>query len=48
MVFITGARQVGKTYLSKQIAKEFESTQYLNFDAIDDRRIINEMKWKRN
>ncbi len=48
MVFITGPRQVGKTYLSKQIAQEFSKSQYLNFDNIEDRRIINEMIWSKN
>ena len=48
MVFITGPRQVGKTYLSKQIAEKFSKTQYLNYDILDDRRIINEMQWRKN
>ena len=46
MVFITGPRQVGKTFLAKQIAKEFDNPQYLNFDNIHDRRIINNMTWR--
>ncbi|MCB0749521.1 MAG: ATP-binding protein, partial [Ignavibacteriae bacterium] len=48
MVFITGPRQVGKTYLSKQIAQEFSKSQYLNFDNMNERKIINEMTWKKN
>ncbi len=48
MVFITGPRQVGKTYLSKQIAEKFSKTQYLNYDILEDRRIINEMQWRKN
>ena len=48
MVFITGPRQVGKTYISKQILNEFETPQYLNFDNIFDRKIITEMSWKLN
>lgn len=48
MVFITGSRQVGKTYLSKQIAQEFSKSQYLNFDNMNERKIINEMTWSKN
>ena len=48
MVFITGPRQVGKTYIAKQILSEFNSPQYLNFDNILDRKIITEMSWKIN
>lgn len=48
MVFITGPRQVGKTYLAKQIMKKFSKPQYLNFDNINDRKIINEMGWRVN
>lgn len=48
MVFITGPRQVGKTFLAKQIAQEFANPQYLNFDNIMDRRIINNMSWRYN
>jgi predicted AAA+ superfamily ATPase len=48
MVFITGPRQVGKTFLSKQISKEFSKSQYLNFDNVTDRQIINKMTWTKN
>lgn len=48
MVFVTGPRQVGKTYLSKQIMSEFSNPQYLNYDNINDRKIINEMTWLKN
>ena len=48
MVFITGPRQVGKTYLSKQIAKEFSNSEYLNYDNLEDRQIINNHRWKKN
>lgn len=48
MVFITGPRQVGKTYLAKQIMKNFPNSQYLNFDNINDQRIIKEMSWANN
>ncbi len=48
MVFVTGPRQVGKTYLAKQIMTEFQNSQYLNFDNIFDRKIIIEQSWKSN
>jgi len=48
MVFITGPRQVGKTYLAKQIMTEFKTPQYLNHDNIDDRKIIQNRAWKLN
>mgnify|MGYP001950843201 CR=1 FL=1 len=48
MVFVTGPRQVGKTYLAKEIMSEFNSPQYLNYDNIFDRKIIFEQSWKRN
>jgi hypothetical protein len=48
MVFITGPRQVGKTYLARQIMAEFKNPQYLNYDNIDDREIIQKRSWKLN
>lgn len=48
MVFVTGPRQVGKTYLAKQIMTEFQNPQYLNFDNILDQKIIIEQSWKSN
>ena len=40
MVFIVGPRQVGKTFLAKQIAKKFKKVDYLNYDFFEDRKII--------
>ncbi|MBI2119941.1 MAG: ATP-binding protein [Elusimicrobia bacterium] len=48
MVFITGPRQVGKTYLSKEIQKEFNNPIYLNNDDIDDMKIIKRRSWPLN
>lgn len=45
MVFLTGPRQVGKTYLSKTIQKETKSSIYLNNDDIDDMKIIKNRTW---
>jgi len=48
MVFITGPRQVGKTWLAKEISKKFNKTLYLNFDDFDDRTIILERSWNKS
>jgi predicted AAA+ superfamily ATPase len=45
MVMITGPRQVGKTYLAKEIMTEFRRPQYLNLDAPEDRAIIIDRSW---
>lgn len=48
IVFITGPRQVGKTFLSKQLMKNFSTPQYLNFDNLEDKRIITQQGWLPN
>lgn len=48
MVFITGPRQVGKTYLAKQVMEDFKRPQYLNYDVPEDRRIILRMSWRQD
>jgi len=45
MVFITGPRQVGKTWLAKDIAGDFPKSVYLNYDSFSDRKIIKEEIW---
>lgn len=48
MVFLVGPRQVGKTWLSKEIGKKFIYTTYLNYDRAEDREIIRKETWPRN
>lgn len=45
MVLLAGPRQSGKTWLSKQIAKEFSQPTYLNFDQIDHQITIKKQEW---
>lgn len=45
MVLVTGPRQVGKTFLSKQIAKAYAKPLYLNYDNVEDRDIIRKQAW---
>ncbi len=40
MAFVSGARQVGKTTLAKQISQNFSAATYLNWDDIEHRQII--------
>lgn len=45
MVFVAGPRQVGKTFLSKQVAQAYAHPLYLNYDNFEDQRIISEQAW---
>jgi len=45
MVFIVGPRQVGKTWLAKEIMKEYKNPIYLNYDNSDHREIIKKQSW---
>ncbi len=48
MVFMTGPRQVGKTYLSRDIQREFKGSVYLNNDDIADIQVIRKRSWPLN
>jgi len=45
IVFITGPRQVGKTWLAKDIGKKFVNTVYLSYDRFEDREILKKEAW---
>jgi hypothetical protein len=45
MVVLTGPRQVGKTTLARQIMTSFEPAQYLNWDVVPDRAILQRQSW---
>ena len=48
IVFLVGPRQVGKTWLSKEVGKYFNKTTYFNYDNIDHRKAIENMEWLRS
>ena len=48
IVFIIGPRQVGKTWLAKEIGKKFKKIAYLNYDRLEDRKIIKNESWLMN
>ncbi len=45
MVFLSGARQVGKTTLAQAIQSAYPHAQYLNWDVPNDRRILLDQSW---
>ena len=45
MVLLAGPRQVGKTFIAKQILKEYIKPVYLNYDSVQDKSIIENQAW---
>lgn len=45
MVVLTGPRQVSKTTLCRQLMEGFSTAQYLNWDALADRAILQRQSW---
>ncbi|MDE0118884.1 MAG: ATP-binding protein [Bdellovibrionales bacterium] len=45
MVLLTGPRQVGKTWLAKQIMNHYKNPLYLNYDSLKDKKMIKEQSW---
>ena len=45
MVFLTGPRQVGKTWLAHEIAKSYSNSLYLTYDRREDRKIMETEAW---
>ena len=45
MVFIVGPRQVGKTWLAKEIMKSYKNPLYLNYDNIEHKEVMKNYNW---
>jgi len=44
-VLLSGARQVGKTTLARQLMEAYPQAQYLNWDVPADRAVLNRQSW---
>ena len=45
MVFLSGARQAGKTTLARQLARQRPGAQVFNWDVLTDRRVMMAQSW---
>jgi uncharacterized protein len=45
MVLLVGPRQVGKTWLAREVGKQFSRTVYLNHDNFADRKLMQTEGW---
>jgi len=45
IILLVGPRQSGKTWLAKDIARDFPNSLYLNYDQLLDRKIIQDQSW---
>lgn len=45
MILLSGPRQVGKTFMAKELMKEFAKPQYLNYDHPDGMLLIQRQTW---
>ncbi len=48
MVFVTGPRQVGKTFLTRSLMPGFQNPMYLNYDDIEHASVIRKRLWPQN
>lgn len=46
MVFLSGPRQTGKSWLARSLMGEFKQSLYLNWDSMPDRRLMLDRGWR--